>query len=59
MHGLGTQSNPRPPFLISGGADVNARDANGQTLLVKAILANDDEMGVFLIEHDAKAKNDE
>ncbi|CCC42176.1 FYVE-type domain-containing protein [Caenorhabditis elegans] len=46
-------------ICIKGGADVNARDANGQTLLVKAILANDDEMGVFLIEHDAKAKNDE
>ncbi|EGT32360.1 hypothetical protein CAEBREN_00270 [Caenorhabditis brenneri] len=43
-------------ICIKGGADVNARDKNGQTLLGKAILANDDEIGVFLIEHDARAK---
>uniref|UniRef100_A0A8R1DGQ6 Uncharacterized protein n=1 Tax=Caenorhabditis japonica TaxID=281687 RepID=A0A8R1DGQ6_CAEJA len=42
-----------------GGADVNARDASGLSLLAKSILAQDDEMGVFLIEHDAKARNED
>ncbi|CAI2294681.1 unnamed protein product [Caenorhabditis sp. 36 PRJEB53466] len=46
-------------IVIKGGADVNSRDKNGISLLAKAILAQDDEIGVFLIEHDAKAKNDD
>uniref|UniRef100_A0A1I7T4N3 ANK_REP_REGION domain-containing protein n=1 Tax=Caenorhabditis tropicalis TaxID=1561998 RepID=A0A1I7T4N3_9PELO len=43
-------------ICIKGGADVNARDESGQSLLAKAILENDDEIGVFLIENDAKAR---
>ncbi|ULU14046.1 hypothetical protein L3Y34_016514 [Caenorhabditis briggsae] len=46
-------------ICIKGGADVNSHDKNGRSLLSKAILANDDEIGVFLIENDAKAKNED
>lgn len=46
-------------ICIKGGADVNGRDRTGRSLLEKAILELDDEMGVFLIEHDARAKDSE
>lgn len=46
-------------ICIKGGADVNSRDKFGRSLLSKAILANDDEIGVFLIENDAKAKEND
>ncbi|EFO91034.1 hypothetical protein CRE_25847 [Caenorhabditis remanei] len=46
-------------ICIKGGADVNSHDKNGRSLLSKAIVSDDDEIGVFLIENDARAKNED
>ncbi|CAI5439845.1 unnamed protein product [Caenorhabditis angaria] len=43
-------------ILIEAGAPINEPDSENLTLLAKSILAKDDEMAVFLIDHGAKAQ---
>lgn len=41
------------PILISGGADVNARNGNDLTLLHQSILSGDNEKAIFLLDQGA------